>query len=194
MVRVGFIVEGSSEKIIVESPAFGDFLSSLGYELVTPVIDANGGGNLLPKNIGAFVTTLKAKNIDKICVLTDLENDPSVQTVRDRIAHPDVDFAFIAVKALEAWFLADTEAIRAWIQAPDFYEDNPESTVDKPWERLKEIARERGKPGPGSKVTFANRITKRHGFKIEEAAAHQRCVSAKDLVDYFKRSLDLTNC
>ena len=54
-IKVGFIVEGGSEKIIVESPQFGELLNTNGYELVTPVIDAEGGGNLLPQNIDVFI-------------------------------------------------------------------------------------------------------------------------------------------
>lgn len=42
MVKVGFIVEGDCEKIIIESPQFKQFLLSCGFELVTPVINAAG--------------------------------------------------------------------------------------------------------------------------------------------------------
>ncbi len=52
MVKVGFIVEGDTEKVIVESPAFSAWLTANGITLCHPVIDAKGGGNLLPQNIG----------------------------------------------------------------------------------------------------------------------------------------------
>ena len=49
MVKVGFIVEGESEKLVVESPMFQQWLHDHDCTLVTPVIDAKGGGNLLPQ-------------------------------------------------------------------------------------------------------------------------------------------------
>lgn len=73
MVTAGFIVEGASEKIVVESAAFKQFLVQSGYELITPVIDAKGGGNLLPQNIEEFIAPFAAKQVDKIFILTDFE-------------------------------------------------------------------------------------------------------------------------
>ena len=58
MVRLGFICEGATEKLIVESYQFRQLLLSNNIELIEPVIDANGGGNLLPKNIEQFVSIL----------------------------------------------------------------------------------------------------------------------------------------
>lgn len=54
MVKVGFIVEGESEKLVVESPMFQQWLHDHDCTLVTPVIDAKGGGNLLPQHIEPF--------------------------------------------------------------------------------------------------------------------------------------------
>ncbi len=112
MVKVGFIVEGDTELIIVNSPAFIAFLHANDFELVTPVIDAKGGGNLLPKYVDNFVARLKNVGAERICILTDLEDAASVADVQARIAHQDVDISFIAVKAVEAWFLADSEAMK----------------------------------------------------------------------------------
>ena len=153
--KIGFIVEGGSEKIIIESPQFRAFLNKHGYELVTPVIDAEGGGNLLPQNIEEFISRLEQKQVDAIYVLTDLEDELHIETVRKRVRHTKVTFAFIAVKALEAWYLADTCAMNTWLGTQDFYEPQPEKTVNKPWDRLKEIAAENGKRGPGQKISFA---------------------------------------
>ncbi len=84
MVKVGFIVEGDCERIVVESANFTKFLSDCGQELVTPVIDAKGGGNLLPHHIDAFIQVLEMKAVSKIYVLTDLEEEVSADVVRDR--------------------------------------------------------------------------------------------------------------
>lgn len=183
--KIGFIVEGGSEKVIIESRQFKAFLNNNGFELVTPVIDAEGGGNLLPKNIEEFVSRLQQKQVDAIYVLTDLEDELHVDNVRQRIEHAEITFAFIAVKALEAWYLADTCAMNTWLGTQDFYEPQPEKTVNKPWDRLKDIAAENGKRGPGQKISFAKRITKHWDFSIENAAKHQACPSALELINHF---------
>ena len=186
MVKAGFIVEGASERIVVESPMFRELLRACGYELVTPVVDAKGGGNLLPQNIDAFIARLDTAGAERIFVLTDLEHEAQVATVRERVAHQRIHFAFIAVKALEAWYLADSVTMNAWLGTDDFHEPNPEATPDKPWERLKQVAAERGKRGPGSKVAFATKVTKYWGFTIENASAHPACSSAQELIEYFR--------
>ena len=187
--KVGFIVEGGSEKVIVESTQFRDFLDGKGYELVTPVIDAKGGGNLLPQNIESFVARFDVEAVDHIFVLTDLENEPSVDAVRQRIKNESIQFSFVAVKALEAWYLADSAAMNSWLDDADFHEAQPEQTQTMPWDRLKEIATERGKRGPGQKISFAKKITKHHGFSLVHAAQHQNCPSATELVNYFTQGI-----
>lgn len=92
-----------------------------------------------------------------IVVLTDLENESGIETVRSRIANENIAVIFVAVKALEAWFLADTETMRAWLDTPDFIEHFPEATPNMPWDRLKQIAQELHKRGPGNKVGFAKK-------------------------------------
>lgn len=47
---------------------FRTLLQSCGYELVTPVIDAKGGGNLLPQNIDAFLARLDTAGVERICI------------------------------------------------------------------------------------------------------------------------------
>lgn len=189
MVKAGFIVEGACERIVVESEMFRTLLQSCGHALVTPVIDAKGGGNLLPQNIDAFLSRLDTAGAERIFILTDLEDEARVANVRDRVEHDCIDFVFVAVKALEAWYLADSDAMNAWLGTADFYEDAPEATPDKPWDRLRQIAIEREKRGPGSsKVAFAKKMVERWGFEIERAAAHPACPSAKELVAYFTDS------
>lgn len=189
MVKVGFIVEGASEKIIVESQNFRNFLSKNGYELMMPVIDANGGGNLLPKNIEPHLTTLKTKNPDvaEIYILTDLEKQPNVEELRNSLKHNEIKFTFIAVKAIEAWFLADTVALKNWLKKDDVQPENcPEQSGDKmPWDYLNDVAKKYEARGTGSsKPMFAQKMLK-CGFDIERAAEHENCPSAKELVKHF---------
>lgn len=185
MVNVGFIVEGDSEKIMVESASFEQWLNECGYQLARPVINAKGGGNLLPDNIQVFLSGLHQAGADRIVVLTDLERETSVAAVKERISSSAISVVFVAVKALEAWFMADTEAMRRWLKAPDFFEASPERTPDLPWQHLKHIAKTHGSQGPGNKVAFAKRFTRYHAFDITQAAQHPACPSAQELVMYF---------
>jgi hypothetical protein len=191
MVKVGFIVEGDSEKIVVESPDFKAFLQEQHFELVNPVVNAKGGGNLLPQNIDAYLGRLDHQSVDIIVVLTDLEDEASVELVRERISDARIDSIFVAVKALEGWFLADSSAMNKWLGINDFNEPQPEQTINKPWDRLKEISNALGKRGPGNKTAFAKKMTKHFGFSIREAASHPQCRSAQELVHFFTKT-DLT--
>ncbi|HKY55119.1 MAG TPA: hypothetical protein VJM08_12470, partial [Anaerolineales bacterium] len=145
MVKVGFIVEGDSEKIVIESADFKEFLQENDFELVNPVVNAKGGGNLLPQNIDAYLARLDQQAVDSIIVLTDLEDEESVDLVRERISNARIDIIFIAVKALEGWFLADSIAMSKWLGVRNFNEPQPEQTLNKPWDRLKEISNALGK-------------------------------------------------
>jgi hypothetical protein len=69
MVRIGFICEGETEKIIVESEGFRKGLLDLNLEFVK-AIDATGNGNLLPKNIAAFIHNLEREGAEKVLILT----------------------------------------------------------------------------------------------------------------------------
>ncbi|WP_431701451.1 hypothetical protein [Pseudomonas sp. BR20] len=162
-------------------------MSDHNHELIFPVVDAKGGGNLLPHNIEAFIQGLELQGVDKIYVLTDLEDDLSTQVVRDRIQNAKVETIFVAVKALEAWFLADTPAMSNWLKQ-GYQEPFPEKTVDKPFARLKEIASNLGASGPGNKVAFAKKMVNRFGFSVAQAATHPECPSARELVDYFRNA------
>ena len=188
MVKVGFIVEGACEKIIIESEVFKNFLHRNGFELVEPVIDAEGAGNLLPHNIEPFIGILEANGAERLYILTDSDGLP-VEDVKERISHAKITAYFIAVKAIEAWFLADIEAMRRFLQLEDFTGENyPEETPKLPWERIKEIIEEtRSVKGRGkNKVAFAKRMITHWGFSIENAAQHPNCPSAKNFVEYFQ--------
>lgn len=184
MVKVGFIVEGDTEKIIIESATFKHWAMSQGLEVCTPVINATGGGNLLPHNIGPMVKQLQQNNSNHIVILTDLEEKPSEDIVRERIGTTHTDLVFIAVKAIEAWFLADSAALKEWLKVDQIIEEKPEQTTGLPWIRLKEIAKSLEKRGPGSsKPGFAKLMVNEYGFSIEKAAQHPACPSAKRFHD-----------
>lgn len=187
MVKVGFIVEGDSEKKMLESKAFKQWCEKNGISIVSPIIDAGGGGNLLPLYLVNHIKILSKNGPpDKIVVLTDKEKVPTNEVVRERILQVNtkkkkiIDEVFVSVKALEAWFLADDKAMSSWL-GERFHEDYPERTTRTPWERIREIAVEKDHRGPGksSHLVFATKIINTHGFSIERAASHPQCASAR---------------
>lgn len=179
MVKVGFIVEGDTEKVLVESDKFKQSLIDSNIELIRPVLNAKGGGNLLLENIDPMVLQLKQNQAEFIVILTDLEYEISEVLVRNRIVNQHTDLIFVAIKAIEAWFLADSNAMNKWLKIDNFYEELPEETPDLPWERLKEIAKELNKRGPGSnKLAFAKRMVKHYDFQFKQSALHANCSSA----------------
>ncbi len=179
MVKLGFIVEGDSEKIMVESPAFQTWAEAQGLEICSPVINAKGGGNLLPHHMEPMVAQLARSEPDHIVVLTDLEDAPDIAAVRARVTETHTRLIFVAVKALEAWFLADTEAMRSWLGLPAFHEPAPEATPGMPWDHLKAVAKAHGARGPGNKVIFAKKFCGQHQYQVARSAAHGACPSAK---------------
>ena len=185
MVKVGFIVEGNTEKIVIDSKDFRDFLNGIGISIVDPVIDAKGNGNLLPQNIEPFINMLKASFAEKIIVITDADqNDISQVTTRilpSDVSY-DIDLIVVAVKALEAWFLACEELMRKVLCLPDFSMQFPEETEELPFEYIKELTRSNNIRGPGSKVSFAKKVIK-NGFSLQVAAAHPNCPSARFFLD-----------
>ena len=77
MVKIGFIVEGGAEEIILKSEKFQDFANSNNLE-ITGVHDAKGKGNFTTysKKVNSFVEILKDRLTQYIIIVTDLENDP----------------------------------------------------------------------------------------------------------------------
>ena len=94
-------------KKIVESTNFKTFLNENNL-LFVKAIDATGNGNLLPKNITPFINNLLELGVDKIFVLTDLDEDRCITKTKERISAPLDIIVVIAVKQIETWFLADS--------------------------------------------------------------------------------------
>ena len=71
MVRVGFVVEGISDKKLIESATFKNWAKqACGLEVLDEVVDAGGNGNMCSQKIEVFVQKLmKQAQPDKIVVL-----------------------------------------------------------------------------------------------------------------------------
>ncbi len=188
MVTVGFVVEGESETLLVKSEVFRQWLrENCNLEVVDPVVDAAGNGNMHSRNIGASIKNLRTRaNPDKVVVLADLDPDkhvPCVQARKKIIGSQGIDLVAIAKKAIESWFLADTEAMREWLGDNAFYEVAPETVTGMPWDRLKELRDKRGR-GPGREgFVFARKFIRNHGFDVRRAALHDQCPSARYFVE-----------
>ena len=186
--RVGFVVEGDSEKVFVESRTFRQWLKEQGMNLVDPVAVAGGQGKMEWRSdrggIG-LVALLKRQvgNLDRVVVLADLDPSlavPCITARKNRIDSQAADLVVVARKALESWFLADTETMRRWTRDDSYFEKHPEYTDGMPWDRIKEVGRvRRGR----SKVRFARRLIDEHGFDVVRAAEHPGCPTARYFVE-----------
>jgi hypothetical protein len=193
--NVGFIVEGETERIIVESKNFSSYLNKYGLNLVSPVVDAKGNGNLLPRYLEQHVIQICAansNNVDHIFVLTDLEDEPGFLHIKNRINHKKIhpDLVLISVKAIESWLIADSKSLsKALGDSDEFLFLKPEDTVEKPWEFLKKFCHSNKIRGPGPlKTGFAKKMI-RSGFDIDNIVTHPNLKSVK----YLKKVLENIN-
>lgn len=182
MVKVGFICEGDTEKIIFDSPDFRNALTQLNVEVVD-TINAEGYCNLLPENITDMEASLRQAGAEKILIITDLDKDACKTETKERVNPGNVynHQIFIAVKAIESWFLADSSALSAICQEHQTFE-SPENEVD-PFETIRQIrVNSIAGRGVGSKTILA-KLMINNGYSILNSAAHPNCPSAKYLVD-----------
>jgi hypothetical protein len=190
MVKLGFIVEGVTEKYILENSDFFKYLKSKEIKFDPEVINAEGKDNLLPHNLEIHTQRLITPNNKNqsipatiIFILTDLDEDECITKTKERISPLNNQIVVISVKQIESWFLSDSMAMGSLLKQ-NFYFDNPES-LDKPFEEIQSICLEKIKRGIGTKTRFAYSFVKNHKFSILEAAKHPNCNSAK----YFLRKI-----
>ena len=185
MIKVGFVVEGVSDKKLIESAAFKDWAKQeCGLEILDEVVDAGGNKNMCGHKIGIYVQKLMIQaQPDKIVVLADLDPEDCVLCITERkkiIGNKDIDLVVIARKAMESWFLADTQAMRNWLGDENFQLENPEETDEMPWDYIKELGKNSPKQrGPGSKKVFARKFIRDYGFDVCRAAKHPNCPSSQ---------------
>lgn len=189
MVKVGFIVEGDSDKIFFESENFRNYLQELSISFIPEVINANGNGNLLPKNISEYSKALISKGATHIFVVTDLDTDKCVTLTKERI-NPSVNHKCIVVKKdIEAWFLADTNTMRTFFENTDFICENPES-IENPFNEIHNRRLEFQCRGiSNSKIKLANTLVN-IGLSFQSMLKHHNVTSVK----YFDSKLkELSN-
>jgi len=169
MVKVGFVCEGDTERILIESPSFKQFLNLIRVEFIMAV-NATGNGNLLPKNIHAYTQILLDNGAEEIIILTDLDEDKCITTTKQRIDSNNNYITIVSVRSIEAWFLADSITLSSLLKEKFIFRFPEEEA--QPREVLNQLFLQ--KTGRGirlSKPGFAQKmITK--GFTITNAAAH----------------------
>jgi hypothetical protein len=197
MKRAIFVVEGETEKKLVESSSFKKWLEEECGIIVTKTPKkaiCDGNGNMCAYKIQRLAELIRQEHSpDLIIVLADLDRDKSIQSITDRknkMKNTNVDLIIIARNALEAWFLADTEAIRSWRGKgyEKFRVEEPE-VYSPPWNEIIALSKVTKRPlsSKSSKPDFAEFFIKQHKFDIERAAEHKRCPSAKYCVDKLKK-------
>jgi Domain of unknown function (DUF4276) len=188
MVNVGFIGEGDSEQMVLESRLFKAFCKKNKIHIVG-VFNAGGGSKFKTENdeIGKFFEIFDDRDAEKIFILTDSEEDPCITFTRDAIFkyNTEKQIDIVAVKALEAWFLADTNCLKKILGHAFVEIASPEKTDGKPFEKIKKSFQKNGVNGPGSKVRCAHKMIK-NGFSIENAAQHPHCESVKYFLNKLK--------
>jgi hypothetical protein len=187
MVKVGFICEGFTEFILIQSPVFKEFLTEYNITLVN-VINAQGAANLLPHNITAYIGLLEKAGAEKIIILTDLDADVCITKTKERIAARAEDIVIIAVKQIEAWFLACTSTMRLLLNNAVFTFEYPEEE-ENPFEKIHTLLIEHTGRGTGPKGAGKIKLVKRLldlGLDLSQAAAHKACPSARYFIEKMK--------
>lgn len=177
MVKIGFICEGRTDKLLLESKQFDELLAKLNLSKIN-VVFTGGAGNLLPKHIEIFRKTLIEAGAEKIFIVTDLDADKCITVTKQRLQALEAEQVIIAVRAIESWFLADSQTLSLLLKKP-IEIDFPEHETN-PFETLRTIFIEESTSGRGvgTKPILARRMIK-YGFTIERAAAHPNCPSAR---------------
>ncbi len=183
MTKIGFICEGRTEQILLQSNTFGKLMASLNLESL-PVIDAGGSGNLLPHNIQGYLSRLEKEGARAIIILTDLDEDICITETKNRISAREKDIVVIAVKKIEAWFLACTPTMQQLLAQPGFSFDNPENEKD-PFATINGLLITHTGRGIGKKTAGKIKLATKMmdmGFDLSNAAGHAGCSSAQYLL------------
>ena len=178
VVNIGFICEGFTEALILESENFNRILEDYNLKNVG-LVNVRGNGNLLPHRILQYKEFLFDEGASKIFILTDLDQDDCITKTKLRITESPNQIIIIAVKQIESWFLADNKTMSK-ILDEDFVFEFPENE-NTPIETIRKIHFEkfkRGIIGKDEKIRLARKMLK-NGFSIQNAANHPNCPSAK---------------
>ena len=183
MVKIGFLVEGDTEKKIISSDKFKELCLRNNLEIIGNPLPPKGyrGKDIFknPEKIKSYIGLLRDQGADYIIVVRDLEDLDCVIKAREEIQSDEV-VKIIVVKTMESWFIADSNTLTSYF-GQDFYHDLPES-IEKPLKYLEFQNQEIKGRGINDKLIFAG-IMLKYGFSIENAANHPNCQSAKYFIN-----------
>lgn len=188
MVRVGFICEGDSDSFLYQSETFYKFLEQLNIRCIS-VINAQGGGNLLPHNIVGYIKSLEKQGAEKIVIITDLDESPCITARKKEINARPEDVVIIAVKELEAWFLADSITMSKLLRLQHFTCESPEEELE-PFDTINNLLTHHTGKGIGKSGSAKSKLAKRmlnFGFNFYRSAEHTSCPSAGYLVNKLRQ-------
>lgn len=186
MVNVAFICEDDAGKKIIESQKFKELLSSFNLELVLPVYNAKGKGNLIEENVLGLVNIAIENGATTIFLLVDMDADKCITlTKQSLIQHPQCNI-IVCKKAVEAWFLADSETLSSLLKHNAFFE-NPEEPL-LPYESLNDLHKNAFGGRGISKALLPTKLI-REGFSITNASKHPNCLSAQYFIQKLQSPL-----
>lgn len=180
MVKVGFICEGESDKIIIDSVAFGKILKDLNIEKVN-AINADGVSELNDSKRIVHRQRLLNQGAACVIVLRDKDEIECFTKIKGNYNIDKIEHFVIAEKELESWFLADGEALTKCLGLEKPFSLEFPEIQSEPFEFIKNY---RG-GGIKSKTSFAKKMVLL-GFSIENAANHPNCHSAKYFIKKLK--------
>lgn len=115
-------------------------------------------------------------------ILTDLDEDACITLTKDRIDPDRLHVLVIAVKRIDAWFLADDRAMRSFLNDNDFSISDPEAFID-PYAELRRLRMEKTRRVIPSKIALALHLIQKHSFSILNA----NCPSAVYFLNTLKK-------
>ncbi len=137
--RIGIVVEGKSEEVLFRE--LRPWFQRRGKTLV--IINAQERPRLI-QDARRHLQALRLKGCSQIVFLLDQEDDecPPATASRLNTVREEADvLVCVAARKMEAWLLADTEAVRQATQQE--FQDLPTDSLVQPDERLKELFRRR---------------------------------------------------
>ncbi len=177
MVKVGFIVEGTSDLIILKSEKFKELFSQLGIETNGDLIKNGRSKSGLKEQLVPFIQQLDDLKCDYVFILFDLDDKKNEKKTKSKKKIKDCPVGaveevkkfgdnknylkdnqifVVMVREMEAWFLADEEL------GYTYENDDPEE-VKNPSEIIEKAENSK------NHILLANRVVKKK-FSLERAA------------------------
>jgi hypothetical protein len=175
MVKIAFICEDDAGKKIVDSEDFEQILQQNDVELLHPVYNVKGKGNLTEENVRGLVGTASDAGAKCVFLLTDMDLDACTTVTRQKLIQDPLCKIIVCKKAIESWFLADTDAISAVLKQNGYFEYPEEPPI--PFDTINQLHKDVFNGRGISKAILPIKMIG-NGFSLVKAANHPNCSSA----------------